>query len=135
MQKQVTIFGAEAEVKGRNHSLSDAECAALSELLNRPVFQAGKKGKGTWISSAKSGAWARGTGTKMGLTGGMDAINMGGGFGDHIVKTWMPSVIGTCLMDGRAIEVLPSPPDKVNFRFFGVMGSGNLITIDKQDLK
>lgn len=127
MQKQTTIFGAEKDLTVKNKMPSERECAALSEKFNRPVFIPGRMGRGLWITSVKPGAWVRAGGNKMGINGVVKAVgvDMNSGFAQEIAVSWAPGVIGTCLMDGKALEVLPSPPDSINFKAFGVMGTSH----------
>lgn len=120
MQKQITIFGNEEEVKATSHPVIDlALVVRASEDLSAPCFVPGAK-KGTWYMSIDGKAYAWAPGTMSGLTGDWKVVGAGS-LTRALVGQAFTSMVGTCLMDGKAIKVLPSVPGSVTIASFGIL--------------
>jgi len=136
MQKQLTIFGAERELRGPAKRVPKAVDLGLvvqaSESLCAPCFVPGADGKkGTWYLSIDGTAFAYGFGTMAGLTGRFRVS--GADFITHaIVTNGYSQLLGTALMNGKAIKVFPSAPGTVTVAAFGILsGVGKQITFKR----
>jgi hypothetical protein len=139
-QTQMTIFGNEENVKVRAKKIAKSIDLALviaaSEDFCAPCFVPGTGNKGTWYISVDGTGYAYGTGTLLGLTDKLRVHSVDSMIARAIVSQSYAGLLGTALMNGKAIRILPSAPGCVTMASYGILsGTGKPATFRRVNNK